>query len=152
MTVRVLRPRIRCGFPARSTARISYRYTPRASQHLNRRFPGPRACWPAERVRTTFAEIAPETSGFPEEALRYCISPNTKFEFDSMAYHRLFPCDEFVIVEMSHGYVDKAVADALGCYTLNDDGHLRYEPRRVAPQEPWVGWALRRVAARRDSH
>lgn len=55
-----------------------------------------------------------------------------------------------MIVEMSHGCVDKAVADAPGYCILDDDSHLRYEPRRVAPQELWVGWALRKVAARRD--
>ena len=88
----------------------------------------------------------------PEAAVRYCIGLNRRFGFDSMAYDLLFRGENFLIIEMSYGYVDKAVADAPGHYILDDDGHLRHEPRRVTPQELWVDWALRKAAARPDGH
>jgi len=89
-------------------------------------------------------------TNIPEEALRYCISLNREFGFDSMAYDLLFRGDDFLIVEMSYGYVDSAVAAAPGHYTMDRDDRLRYEPGHVAPQELWVDWALRKAAARRD--
>ena len=88
-------------------------------------------------------------SAIPGAALRYCISLNRRFGFDSMAYDLLFRGDDFVIIEMSYGYLDKAVADAPGHYVLDDEGRLVFKPGHVPPQELWVDWALRRVTAER---
>ena len=86
----------------------------------------------------------------PEAAVRYCIGLNRRFGFDSMAYDLLFRGDDFVIVEMSYGYLDSAVFQAPGHYVLGGDGRLLYEEGHMTPKELWVDWALRKAGARRD--
>jgi len=81
----------------------------------------------------------------PEAAVRYCIGLNRRFGFDSMAYDLLFRGDDFVIVEMSYGYLDSAVFQAPGHYILGGDGRLLYEAGHMTPQELWVDWALRKA-------
>lgn len=81
----------------------------------------------------------------PEEQVRYCIDINRKFGFDSMCYDVLFTKDSFVLTEMSYNYLDKAVYNANGYYTLCQDGSLKFETRHTWPQELWVEWALHRI-------
>ena len=85
----------------------------------------------------------------PTQVIEYCIGLNRALGFDSMAYDVLFRGDEFVIVEISFGYVDKAVFDAPGHYVCRDDGRLRYEAGHLMPQDLWVDWALRKAEAAR---
>lgn len=87
-------------------------------------------------------------SPIPEPALRYCISLNRRFGFDSMAYDLLDRGDDYVLVEMSYGYVDTAVAGAPGHYRLDDSQGLLFTPGHIMPQELWVDWTLRKNATR----
>jgi glutathione synthase/RimK-type ligase-like ATP-grasp enzyme len=86
----------------------------------------------------------------PEAALRYCIDLNRRFGFDSMAYDLLLQGENFVVVEMSYGYVDKAVFDAPGHFTLGGDDRLLHEVGHVMPQELWVDWALLKLSRLSD--
>lgn len=83
----------------------------------------------------------------PEEVIRYCVSLNRDFGFDSMAYDILFRGQDFVVVEMSYAYVDHAVHAAPGHYELTDDDRVLYRLGRSWPQELWVNWAVRRALA-----
>lgn len=82
----------------------------------------------------------------PEAAVRYCIGLNRRFGFDSMAYDLLFAGNDFVIVEMSYGYLDSAVFKAPGHFVLGDQDSLVYREGHVMPQEVWVEWALRKAS------
>lgn len=82
----------------------------------------------------------------PEAAVRYCIGLNRRFGFDSMAYDLLFRGDDFVIVEMSYGYLDSAVFKASGHFVLDDQASVVYREGHVMPQEVWVEWALRKAS------
>lgn len=81
----------------------------------------------------------------PEAAVEYCIGLNRRLGFDSMAYDLLFRGDEFVVIEISYGYLDSAVLAAPGHFLLGEDGRLTYQRGHVAPQELWVDWALRKA-------
>ena len=81
----------------------------------------------------------------PEECVRYCIGINRQFGFDSMAYDLLFKDQGFVINEMSYGYVDKAVFNAPGFYTMKEGTAMVFTRRHVWPQDVWVEWVLRRI-------
>lgn len=85
----------------------------------------------------------------PEAAVRYCIGLNRRFGFDSMAYDLLFRGDDFVIVEMSYGYLDDAVFKAPGHFLLDDQDALLYRDGHVMPQDVWVEWALRKATIER---
>lgn len=75
----------------------------------------------------------------PKNIIEYCVNISKKNNFDSMAYDILFNGDEFVIVEMSYGYVDKAVFDSKGYYTINKFGKVdEYITGNIYPQELWV--------------
>jgi hypothetical protein len=50
----------------------------------------------------------------PEELVRYCLSLNKRFDFDSMAYDIIFRGNQFVITEMSYTYVDSLLYKAAG--------------------------------------
>jgi len=89
-------------------------------------------------------------TAIPEVAVRYCIALNRKFRFDSMAYDILFQGGEPLVVEMSYGYLDRAVFDAPGHFVLDDEGWLVYREGHVMPQEIWVEWALRKAARAND--
>jgi glutathione synthase/RimK-type ligase-like ATP-grasp enzyme len=88
-------------------------------------------------------------TAIPEAAVEYCIGLNRRLGFDSMAYDLLFRGDEFVVTEISYGYLDSAVLAAPGHFLLGEDGRLAHQSGHVAPQELWVDWALRK--ARRAS-
>lgn len=83
----------------------------------------------------------------PEEVIRYCVSLNRDFGFDSLAYDILFRGQDFVVVEMSYAYVDHAVHAAPGHYELTDDDRVLYRPGEAWPQESWANWAVRRALA-----
>jgi glutathione synthase/RimK-type ligase-like ATP-grasp enzyme len=85
----------------------------------------------------------------PESAVRYCIGLNKRFGFDSMAYDLLFRGDDFVIVEMSYGYLDSAVFKAPGHFVLDEQSSLVYREGHVLPQDVWVEWALRKASLMR---
>ena len=86
-------------------------------------------------------------TAIPEGALRYCIALNRQFGFDSMAYDILFRGDELLVVEISYGYLDKAVFDAPGHFVLDNEDCLAYREGHVMPQDLWVEWGLRKAAA-----
>jgi len=81
----------------------------------------------------------------PEAPLRYCMELNRRFNFDSMAYDILFKESEFVISEMSYGYLDSAPYRTSGYYELRPDGQVAFVPGHVWPQTLWVAWALQRA-------
>ena len=83
----------------------------------------------------------------PEAPLRCCLDLNRRLQFDSMAYDILFKGDDFVINEISYGYVDSAPYQAAGHYELADDGTLSFIEGHVWPEALWVDWALERAAA-----
>jgi glutathione synthase/RimK-type ligase-like ATP-grasp enzyme len=78
----------------------------------------------------------------PEEIIRYCIKMNRKFNFDSMAYDIIFKNGEFVIVEMSYGYVDTALYNAPGYYELDKENNLNFIDGNYWPQKLWIKWGL----------
>ena len=81
----------------------------------------------------------------PEAALRYCIELNRRFNFDSMAYDILFKQGEFVIAEMSYGYLDSAPYRTSGYYEQRPDVQIDFVPGHVWPQTLWVAWAIRKA-------
>jgi glutathione synthase/RimK-type ligase-like ATP-grasp enzyme len=81
----------------------------------------------------------------PEPALRYCLNLSRRMNFDSMAYDILFRGDDFLINEMSYGYLDSAPYKAAGYYELASDGTLAFVANHTWPQTLWVNWALHRA-------
>jgi glutathione synthase/RimK-type ligase-like ATP-grasp enzyme len=81
----------------------------------------------------------------PEEQLRYCLQVNKKLRFDTMAYDVLFSNDDFVINEISYGYLDTAIYKASGYYYLTNNGNIEFREGHIWPQELWVEWALSRA-------
>jgi len=84
----------------------------------------------------------------PEECLRYCLEVNRRLEFDSMAYDILFKEGNFVISEISYGYLDSVPYKAAGHYELQADGRLDFIPGHTWPQTLWIDWLLERAARR----
>lgn len=84
----------------------------------------------------------------PENVLLYCMSLSKRLNFDSMAYDIVFRGDDFLLVEMSYGYVDKAIHRASGYFELVG-GQLLYRPGQVWPQTLWVYWAIERYRSQR---
>jgi len=86
----------------------------------------------------------------PEAPLRYCMELNRRMGFDTMAYDILFRDGEFVINEMSYGYLDTVPYKASGHYEADDSNSLTFLPGHVWPQTLWVAWAIRKFAASRQ--
>jgi glutathione synthase/RimK-type ligase-like ATP-grasp enzyme len=81
----------------------------------------------------------------PEEPLRYCLELSRRLDFDSMAYDILFKGSQFVINEISYGYLDSAPYRTAGYYELDDQGELSFRDGHMWPQTLWVEWLLRRA-------
>ena len=81
----------------------------------------------------------------PEEAVSLCLSINKKLKFDSMAYDILIRGKEFLITEISCGYLDTAIYNTPGHYRVEADGRLSFNTGHVWPQELWVDWMLERM-------
>jgi len=81
----------------------------------------------------------------PEGPLRYCLDLNRRFNFDSMCYDILFTREDFVLTEMSFGYLDVPLYKTPGHHVLSPDGQLSYVAGHVWPQELWIEWALHRL-------
>jgi glutathione synthase/RimK-type ligase-like ATP-grasp enzyme len=81
----------------------------------------------------------------PEEPLRYCIELNRRLDFDSMAYDILFKGSQFVINEISYGYLDSAPYRAAGHYELNEGEKLVFVEGHLWPQSLWAEWLLHRA-------
>ena len=62
-----------------------------------------------------------------------------------MAYDILFRGSQFVINEISYGYLDSAPYRTAGYYELDDQGELAFRDGHVWPQTLWVDWLLRRA-------
>ena len=62
-----------------------------------------------------------------------------------MAYDILFTEDDFVINEISYGYLDSAIYKASGYYYLTNGGDLKFQEGHIWPQELWVDWALHKA-------
>jgi len=77
----------------------------------------------------------------PEALIRYCIGISKRMSFNSMAYDILFTKDDFVIVEMSYGYIDTLIYNTRGYYELVDD-KLTFNKGHFWPQQIWIEWAL----------
>jgi glutathione synthase/RimK-type ligase-like ATP-grasp enzyme len=86
----------------------------------------------------------------PEEALRMCLALNRRFDFDSMAYDILLKDDQFVISEMSYGYLDVVPYRTAGYFRLHDDGQLEFVKGHVWPQSLWAEWTIERWNRRRS--
>lgn len=79
----------------------------------------------------------------PHNAIKYCANISIRNKFDSMAYDILFREDKLFIVEMSYGYVDTAIYNANGYYTLNHKGEIeKFTEGHYWPQELWVKWIV----------
>jgi glutathione synthase/RimK-type ligase-like ATP-grasp enzyme len=74
----------------------------------------------------------------PEDVVRTCIDLSRRMKFDSMAYDILFKGGEPVVVEMSYGYLDEAVANAPGSFELDGDERLSFVKGGRWPQELWA--------------
>lgn len=81
----------------------------------------------------------------PEEPLRYCLELNRRLKFDSMAYDILFKGSQFVINEISYGYIDSVPYQTAGHYELDEQGKLVFIDGHVWPQTLWVEWLLCRA-------
>ena len=80
----------------------------------------------------------------PEEVIHFCMKLNGRLNFDSMAYDILFDGKDFVISEMSYGYIDFVPNDSARYYILDGDGLIQRD-QKIWPQELWVEWALHKV-------
>lgn len=77
----------------------------------------------------------------PQNIVQYLCKLNKDFQFDSMAYDIIFRDNEFVIVEMSYGYLDKAIYNANGYYLLDENCNVcQFVEGHYWPQEMWVKW------------
>lgn len=77
----------------------------------------------------------------PTNVIKYCSKISKLNKFDSMAYDILYKGDEFLIIEISYGYNDKALYNTKGYYELDDEGEvLHYTEGNFWPQELWVKW------------
>ena len=81
----------------------------------------------------------------PEEPLRYCMQLNRRLGFDSMAYDILYKGSQFVINEMSYGYLDSAPYRTSGHYEADNHEQITFVEGAIWPQELWVAWALRKA-------
>jgi hypothetical protein len=81
----------------------------------------------------------------PLEVVRYCRFLNKTLDFDSMAYDILFRDGQFLIVEMSYGYVDKAVWNAPGHYRFDGTDSCNFIEGHHWPQEFWIRWMSKRL-------
>jgi len=86
----------------------------------------------------------------PEAALHAAIALNRRYNFDSMAYDFLMFGEKLVFVEMSYGYVDRAVFNAPGYFERGEDERLTFHEGHVWPQQLWVRWLAERMKARRS--
>lgn len=84
-------------------------------------------------------------SPVPFDVVRYCRDINKALDFDSMAYDILFKNGQFLIVEMSYGYVDEAVRNAPGHYYFDQSGTAGFVEGHHWPQEFWIRWMVRRL-------
>jgi glutathione synthase/RimK-type ligase-like ATP-grasp enzyme len=80
----------------------------------------------------------------PIDVVCHCIALNKKFDFDSMAYDIVFKDGDYKIIEISYGYIDKAIYNTPGYYCLQD-GQLEFNPGHFWPQELWAKWLLLRI-------
>lgn len=76
----------------------------------------------------------------PLEIIEYCATVSRINNFDSMAYDVLFnEKSEFVIVEISYGFVDTAVYNANGYYVLDNECRItEFIEGHIWPQELWI--------------
>lgn len=85
------------------------------------------------------------TTTLPPHIIEKCIGINRALDCDSMAYDILFTGDEFVIVEMSYAYLDRALEMRESYYRREEDGSLTEIRQRVWPQTLWVDWTIERI-------
>lgn len=81
----------------------------------------------------------------PLEPLKYCLNMNRQFSFDSMAYDILFLNHEFLVSEMSFGYMDTYLYNIDGHYITDESGGLLFKKGHTWPQELWIDWTLRKL-------
>jgi glutathione synthase/RimK-type ligase-like ATP-grasp enzyme len=81
----------------------------------------------------------------PPDLVLYCMRLNERLGFDSMAYDIVFGEQGFVILEMSYGYMDKAVYDAPGRFERGEDDTLRFVEGHCWPQTAWIEWLGERI-------
>jgi len=79
----------------------------------------------------------------PPQIIKYCSQISKSNNFDSMAYDILFRNGEFMVVEMSYGYSDKAIYNSNGYYILDENGDIKsFEKGHYWPQQLWIKWIL----------
>ena len=77
----------------------------------------------------------------PVKAINLCREISEELKFDSMAYDLLIKDGEFKVIEMSYGYVDKAIYDCAGYY-LYENKKMEYVSGNFWPQEIWIKWVV----------
>jgi glutathione synthase/RimK-type ligase-like ATP-grasp enzyme len=82
----------------------------------------------------------------PLDVVERCLALNRQLGFDSMAYDLVRKGDEFVVLEMSYAYLDRAVYNAGRHYRRMDTGGLELVPEAMWPETLWIKWLLHRVA------
>jgi glutathione synthase/RimK-type ligase-like ATP-grasp enzyme len=80
----------------------------------------------------------------PVDLLRYCMNLSGELDFDSMAYDIIFKGGQFVVTEISYGYLDTAPNRSRGYYELDADDITLHEGH-FWPEELWVKWLLKRA-------
>lgn len=86
------------------------------------------------------------SKAIPHDIIEYCVNINRLNRFDSMAYDIIFDSGVFVIVEMSYGFVDKAVYGSHGYYEIGQDGKISsFHKGNIWPQELWVKCLIEEV-------
>jgi glutathione synthase/RimK-type ligase-like ATP-grasp enzyme len=87
----------------------------------------------------------------PEEAVKMCLRISRELNFDSMAYDILIDgSSNFLISEMSYGYLDRAIFNASGVYESVNDGGIEFKKGNFWPQEIWIKWALYKIQTLRQ--
>lgn len=88
----------------------------------------------------------------PVNVVTFLFDLNERLGFDSMAYDVLFRDGGFVVVEMSYGYVDRAIEDATSRFERAEDGTVVIREGHVSPQQLWVDAVLAEHATAIGAH
>lgn len=87
--------------------------------------------------RASGSGIIDYISEIPAAPILFCIEKSKEFGFDSMAYDLIYKNSEFVIVEMSCVYSDRALYNAKGYWQAESDV-LKWIPGNYWPQSIWI--------------
>ena len=69
-----------------------------------------------------------------ERECLYCVELCRRHDFDSMAFDIVYKNGQFVVLEMSYAFNDKAIRDAPGHYVVSDGGNVTRAEGHVWPE------------------